>query len=538
MDEDQLGEAVDLGIPGLSDAVVIGRGASGVVYRASQGEFNRVVAVKVLPGAARESEGFERFERELKAMGPLTGHPNIVSVFGAGTTRNGRPYIVMEHVPGGSLSERIPVPVTTALDVGVRLAGALEAAHRLGILHRDVKPANVLVSAFGDVKLADFGISHIPGGHETQAGTLFVSLNYAAPELLSGAPPSRLTDIYALAATVYTLIAGHAPFEVPGEPYVVGTILARIATAPVPDLRPRGVPDAVCATLESGLARDPARRPQSMAAFAALLTAATASADGRGVAPSAAGATTSALPLPSPLDAPPAQAGRPSPRARIAAAAVVAAALAGVVVAVAARGGGGSATSTTARAGQTTSASTATVSATMSTSSRAVNLAAGVLTTSDLPNGFVQVGTSPLGVNSLVVCGNPFSPVNLQSQVGAQFAVSTGPTIESSVASFAPGTAAAFFTQFSEQTARCPSFPYVVGGVQTVVSITERPGPTLGDATLRLHIDYGNGVISDSVMIRLGDLIGIAELDTSGGDETTADTLAEAALRRMQVTRA
>ena len=260
---------VDLGIDGLEDAVLVGRGGYGSVYRARQPRLNRVVAIKVLPsvldGAARE-----RFEREGFAMGTVSGHPNIVQVLGVGSTSAGLPYLVMPFVGRGSLDASPPLPWQQAVHHAVRLCGALESAHGAGVLHRDVKPANVLLSDFGEPLLADFGIARVAGGFQTTSGLVNASIPFAPPEVLEGKPASTVTDVYSLAATVHTLISGRPPFAAkPGEE-LVATYL-RISREPPEDLRPLGVPDQVCRVLEQALAKVPGDRPQSAAAFGELL---------------------------------------------------------------------------------------------------------------------------------------------------------------------------------------------------------------------------------------------------------------------------
>jgi sugar lactone lactonase YvrE len=255
----------DLGIPGLVDHAVVGRGGSGVVYRANQPTLNRVVAVKVL-SAYLDAPGRERFEREGFAMGTVAGHPHIITVLSTGTTRDGRPYLLMPFLGGGSLAERLPLSWPEAVSHVIKLCGALETAHRAGVLHRDVKPANVLVSAFEEPVLADFGISRVSGGYETSEGLVNASLPFAAPEILGGGPASIAADVYSLAATLFCAIAGEPPFAARRGELVVATYL-RISGDPVPDLRPAGVPSALCVILESALAKDPEQRPRSAAEF-------------------------------------------------------------------------------------------------------------------------------------------------------------------------------------------------------------------------------------------------------------------------------
>src|SRR5262245_18747366 len=130
-------------IPGYDDPVEIGRGGFAVVYRARQDRLQRSVAVKVLTRAATGPAALERFERECAAVGALSGHPNVVAVHDAGTTADGRPYLAMELLAGGTLAQRFeagPLPVDDVLAIGAQLADALAVAHAAGVLHRDVKP--------------------------------------------------------------------------------------------------------------------------------------------------------------------------------------------------------------------------------------------------------------------------------------------------------------------------------------------------------------------------------------------------------------
>ncbi|GAA4470869.1 hypothetical protein GCM10023094_00510 [Rhodococcus olei] len=257
----------ELGAAGFDGAEEIGRGGFGVVYRCNQSALERTVAVKVLT-AEWDEENRERFLREQRAMGRLTGHPNISGVLQVGTTEGGRPYLVMPYHPQGSLDARIRVhgPLTQeeVLRLGVKTAGALETAHRVGIVHRDVKPANILLTDFGEPALTDFGIAHITGGFETATGTVTGSPAFTAPEVLGGDPPSTAADVYGLGATLFAALTGHAAFERRSGEQVVAQFL-RITTQPVPDLRETGVDDEMAAVIERAMARAPQDRPAAAA---------------------------------------------------------------------------------------------------------------------------------------------------------------------------------------------------------------------------------------------------------------------------------
>jgi predicted ATPase len=259
-----VGSAVvsELSAAGFDDAEEIGRGGFGIVFRCKQAALDRMVAVKVL--TAELAQDRERFLREQRAMGVLTGHPNIVGVLQVGETDSGNPYLVMQCHRQGSLEARIrehgTIPPDEVLRLGVRLAGALETAHRAGILHRDIKPANILYTDFGEPALSDFGIAHITGGFKTATGVFTGSPAFTAPEILSGDPPSQASDVYGLGATLFAALTGHAAFERRSGEQVVAQFL-RIASESAPDLRENGVPDDVAAIVESAMARDRQDRP-------------------------------------------------------------------------------------------------------------------------------------------------------------------------------------------------------------------------------------------------------------------------------------
>jgi ATP/maltotriose-dependent transcriptional regulator MalT/serine/threonine protein kinase len=291
------GIVAELEAEGYEDAQPVGRGGFGVVYRCGQPSLDRVVAIKVLSSDLDDLD-LEHFAREQRAMGRVSGHPNIVPVLHSGLTFAGRPYIVMPYHSRDSLGSWIkghgPLEVDEALTIGVRLAGALETAHRAGVLHRDVKPPNVLLTNYGEPQLCDFGIARIAGSRETAANILIGSPSYTAPELFEGRSASVAADVYGLAATVFTLLDGEPPFVFrKGENPIA--FVRRVLAGPIPDLRAKGVPDPVDSALEAALDTDPARRPGSAAAFGEILREAGAQV----------GFTIAAVPLelaPSPAD--------------------------------------------------------------------------------------------------------------------------------------------------------------------------------------------------------------------------------------------
>jgi serine/threonine protein kinase len=215
------GIAAELAAAGFVDAVEVGRGGAGVVYRCYQTSLARSVAIKVMASDFDEADQ-ERFLREGYAMGGLFGHPNIENILHVAVTESNRPYIVMPFHAAGSLAERLHrvgrIGWPDALRIGVKLCGGLETAHRAGTLHRDIKPANVLVDDYGEPQLSDFGIARIEGGYKTTTGVFSGTISYTAPEVLAGNPPTIAADVYSLGATIFALIAGTAPHErKPGE---------------------------------------------------------------------------------------------------------------------------------------------------------------------------------------------------------------------------------------------------------------------------------------------------------------------------------
>ena len=267
---------MDLGIPGLQEAQIIGQGGFAVVYRAFQPSIGRHVAVKVLNSVGLDARTRRRFDQECQAMGILSGHPGIVTVYDGGVTAENRPYLVMAYIAGGSLADRLragkPLPSATVAEIGCGLADALGAAHESGIIHRDVKPANVLMSDYGAL-LSDFGIASVLGGiTQTKTGMITATVEHAAPEVLEGERPGVASDIYSLGSTLFAALAGAPAFSRPSDESIA-PLIVRVLMEPVPDLRTRDVPDDLCRVLEKAMAKQRDDRYTCCGDFAAALRA-------------------------------------------------------------------------------------------------------------------------------------------------------------------------------------------------------------------------------------------------------------------------
>ncbi|WP_158221207.1 serine/threonine-protein kinase, partial [Kineosporia sp. R_H_3] len=255
-------------------AVPVGHGAAGTVYRARSVAFGRDVAVKVFHGTLDDERLQRAFRRECEVLGALGGHPNIVPVHDSGLTPSGQPWIVMGYFDLGSLPTGTPMPPGEAAAVALAVAEGLRAAHDRGVLHRDVKPQNVLRSSTGGVALADFGISVRSADEVTSAAS---TPTYAAPEVLRDhTAASPASDVFSLAATLYALLAGHPPQpRRPGETDLVH--LQRLVGEPAPPL-PDGVPPHLARAVAAALEPDPVLRTRTVQAFADAVRAAAANA--------------------------------------------------------------------------------------------------------------------------------------------------------------------------------------------------------------------------------------------------------------------
>jgi eukaryotic-like serine/threonine-protein kinase len=249
----------------------IGRGAMGIVWRARDELLDRNVAVKEVRAAADNDDIYQRTLREAKAAARLN-HPGVVTVFDV-VEEDGSPWIVMELVHARSLDRVIaedgPLRPPQAARLGEQLLDALECAHAAGVLHRDVKPGNVLVAADNAVKLTDFGIATFPGDPAlTQIGMVYGTPGYTAPERVRGEPATPASDLWSLGATLYTAVEGRGPFSRPGGSEAIFAAVAHELPPRAPSAGPLGP------VIDALLRADPAQRPDVTGAARMLSDAA------------------------------------------------------------------------------------------------------------------------------------------------------------------------------------------------------------------------------------------------------------------------
>ncbi|MBN1286888.1 MAG: serine/threonine protein kinase [Anaerolineae bacterium] len=252
---------------------IIGEGGMGKVWLAEDMHDGRMVAVKQLhPALASDPVKVRRFEREATLLRKLD-HPNIVKVYAFFEERS-RFYLVMRLVPGGSLYDLIrragPLPVPVVRRVGIDLCGALECAHRLGVIHRDIKPENILLTEDGDPVLTDFGLARFKIGTAlTEQGAIVGSLSHVSPEECRGQRADERSDIWSLGVTLYETLTGVAPFERPTLMTTVGAIV-REPLPPFERYR-RDVPPELAAAVRGMLEKDPDKRISDAPAAAEAL---------------------------------------------------------------------------------------------------------------------------------------------------------------------------------------------------------------------------------------------------------------------------
>src|SRR5919197_6318649 len=254
---------------------LVGAGGMSSVFKARDTLLERRVALKILhPHFTKDEQYVERFRREARAVASLS-HPNIVTILDRGEDE-GSQFIVFELVEGRTLKEVLDeegrLPLARALEIAIQVARGLGFAHEHGLVHRDVKPQNVILNGDGRAKVTDFGIARsrdIQG--VTQTGMVLGTSNYVAPEQAQGGKVDRATDVYSLGVVLFELLTGEVPF--PGESFVA--VAMRHVNEPAPSVLERrpDVPARVAHAVDRALEKDPAARCPTMDAFAAELEA-------------------------------------------------------------------------------------------------------------------------------------------------------------------------------------------------------------------------------------------------------------------------
>jgi serine/threonine protein kinase len=274
----------------------LGEGGMASVYRARDLRLNRDVAVKVLRDElTRDADFLSRFQREAETVASLS-HPNIVPVYDVGE-EDGSHFIVMEYVRGRTLKDAIeaggPLPPARAAQIVCSVLDALTYAHSHGLIHRDVKPQNILLAADGTARLADFGIAHIAGSSTTRTAAILGSAHYLSPEQSRGEEATVRSDIYATGVVLYESLAGRPPFDGANA-----LAIAHLHLRETPPPLPPETPAPTGAAVKRALEKDPAARFPDAAAFAAALRApAEPSTDSTALQPLTDGNGTAVAPL-------------------------------------------------------------------------------------------------------------------------------------------------------------------------------------------------------------------------------------------------
>lgn len=253
-------------LPGFSHVHILGSGGFADVFLYEQNMPRRQVAVKVMLSEIVNDQIREMFQAEANLMAQLSSHPSILTVYQAGVSSDGRPFLVMELCSPG-LSDRYRrerIPVADILHIAVRIGSAIETAHRAGVLHRDIKPSNILLTAYGHPVLSDFGIASTlsDSSHREAVG---MSIPWSAPEVLMDETSGTVaSEVWSFAATVYSLLAGRSPFEIPGEPNKSTDLITRINKAKPEPIGRSDVPRSLETLLKKAMSRKSELRPASV----------------------------------------------------------------------------------------------------------------------------------------------------------------------------------------------------------------------------------------------------------------------------------
>ena len=404
----------ELGIDGISDVEEVARTENTTSYRVRDTGTGQLVQLTVIDATDLAPETIERFGQEQRVLAEISSHPNLLTVLGTSRTANGDPFVVTDIPPATTLASRtggsMPMTGPEVLRVGVRVAGALESAHRGGVVHGDFRPDNVALADNGEPLVTEVGLSAVTGsavGHTDDPA----HLEHVSPEVLDGAAPTPASDQYSLAAVLYRLLAGEAAFVRPDDTSVI-PVIKRIATEPAPDLKAKGVPPAAADAVHTALSKSPAERFPNLQAFARALQQAevalslpmtdlTVLTPSAPLATSWGTATPTAAPVPSSSPAPvapppapvPPPTSAPAPAGKSRTPLFVGIAVVAVIVIIAAvlltRGGNGK------KVSAASSSSSSAVSGSSSSKSSASRSGSGTDATNDFaPAGFITVNHS------------------------------------------------------------------------------------------------------------------------------------------------